>query len=336
MHLRSRRISDQHQSLISLEGSGNDVFYVAPSFHTTSRLNSAYADHEVWNRSFRIRPSEIGPLADDGPHHVTFLSPTGQWRFYSENPSTGGRALGSEEIATMPLQRIRERGERSLREQLPDLDHTLLTVVKERNAQRNERERIDVQELVTEVDLLRRAAYIARQLVVSVRKFPFLEVSPTVLRLPTALCFSRAVVAVLSTSNRKPGLRRLRWKRPHEAVVGLRQVDREVVGGVRRFAQERTLRIQWAAQGTELFDFPGLPLQCGGTSKLPKSHVQPFQSVVGAYRAFLCKSANVPISAARARNCAGSPEGISNRSNFCWGTRRSRPRKNTLRVSRTL
>jgi hypothetical protein len=163
MHLRSRKISDQHQSLISLEQSGNDVFYVAPRFHTTSGLNSAYAIHQVWNRSFRIRPFEIGPLPDDNPHHVTFQPAAAQWRFYSEESSREGLALGSEEIATMLLHSIRQRGERTLRDQLPDIDHTLLRIVRERNATRNERERIDVEELVVESDPLRRVAFIARQ-----------------------------------------------------------------------------------------------------------------------------------------------------------------------------
>jgi len=161
--VRSRKISDQHQSLISLDQNGNDVFYVAPSFHTTSELNSAYASHQVWNRSFRIRPFEIGPLPDDRRHHVAFQPSTGQWRSYSENPSKEGRALRSEEIATVLLQRIKQRGDRNFRDQLPDLDQALLTIVRDRNVQRNERDWIDVQELAAEVDPLRRVAYIARQ-----------------------------------------------------------------------------------------------------------------------------------------------------------------------------
>jgi hypothetical protein len=163
MHLRSRKISDQHQSLVSLEQSGNDVFYVAPGFHTTSELNSAYANRQVWNRSFRIRPSAIGPLPDDARHHVTFQQPTAQWRFYSQEPSREGHGLGSEQITTMLLRKIKERGERNLRDQVTELDTKLLTIVRDRNAERNERERIDVQELAAENDPLRRVAYIARQ-----------------------------------------------------------------------------------------------------------------------------------------------------------------------------
>jgi hypothetical protein len=163
MHLRSRKISDQHQSLISLQQAGNDVFYVAPTFHTAAGLNSAYANHQVWNRSFRITPSDIGPLPDDKRHHVTFLPPSGQWRFYSEDSLGEGHALNSEEIATMLMQSIRQRGERTLLDQVSDMDHSLLTIVRERNAERDERERINVEELMTEIDPLRRIAYISRQ-----------------------------------------------------------------------------------------------------------------------------------------------------------------------------
>jgi hypothetical protein len=163
MHLRSRKISDQHQSLISLQQSGNDVFYVAPSFHTASDLNTAYGSHQVWNRSFRIRPLAIGPLPDDKAHHVTFQQPMGQWRFYSEEGSIEGHGLRSEDITETLLHRIRERGERSLRDQLPDIDHTLQKIVRERNVARRERERIDIEELGVNVDPLPRIAYLARQ-----------------------------------------------------------------------------------------------------------------------------------------------------------------------------
>jgi hypothetical protein len=62
MHLRPGLISDQHQSLLSLEQAGNEVLYAAPSFHTTIDLNAAYTQRQVWARSFKILPSSIGPL----------------------------------------------------------------------------------------------------------------------------------------------------------------------------------------------------------------------------------------------------------------------------------
>lgn len=163
MHLRSRAISDQHDSLIALEAAGNEVFYVAPAFHTTVDLNAAYGDHQVWNRSFRIRPSQVGPLPDDKRHHVTFREATGAWGFYSEDPSKKGRALNTTEIADSLSGQIKARGDRSLRDQVLELDFSLLSIVKQRNATRREKEQIDVHLLETNVPPLRRLAYLARQ-----------------------------------------------------------------------------------------------------------------------------------------------------------------------------
>lgn len=163
MHLRSRLISDQHQSLLSLEQAGNDVFYVAPGFHTTGELNTTYAQRRVWSRSFRINPTLIGPLPDDQPHHVTFQQPSGIWRFYSDEPFKEGRAPETEEISASLQRRIAERGERNLRDQIGALDTSLQAIVNARNIERNERERINVHELGDHVEPLRRVAYIARQ-----------------------------------------------------------------------------------------------------------------------------------------------------------------------------
>lgn len=163
MHLRPRLISDQHQSLLSLEQAGNTVFYVAPGFHTAMALNINYAQRRVWDQSFRINPTLIGPLPDDGPHHVTFHQPSGIWRVYSDNPSKEGRAPEKGEIAGLLKRRIAERGKRNLHEQIGELDASLQTIVKSRNIERNERERVDIRELGDQVDPLRRVAYIARQ-----------------------------------------------------------------------------------------------------------------------------------------------------------------------------
>jgi len=163
MHLRSRRLSDQHESLLSLEQAGNEVFYAAPSFHTRSELNTFYAQRRVWSQSFRIRPASIGSLTDDKAHHVTFQQPGGTWRFYSEEPSKEGRAPSTEEINGILERKIAERGRRGLREQLPELDASILRIVEERNLERRQRDRVDIHELLEPVDPLRRVAYLARQ-----------------------------------------------------------------------------------------------------------------------------------------------------------------------------
>jgi hypothetical protein len=163
MHLRPSRISDQHQSLISLEQAGNEVYYVAPTFFKRDELNSAYADRQVWNRSFRTKPSAIGPLPNDKSHHVSFDPLTGNWRVYSEDPSRGGRASTTTEITEELQRRIKERGERNLREQIPELDRNLIEIVEHRNRERNLRERVSVAELGPDIDPLTRVSYLARQ-----------------------------------------------------------------------------------------------------------------------------------------------------------------------------
>jgi hypothetical protein len=94
---------------------------------------------------------------------VTFQQASGTWRFYSDEPSNEGRAPETGEIAGSLQRHIAERGRRNLREQIGDLDASLQAIVKSRNIERNERERVDIRELGDHVDPLRRVAYIARQ-----------------------------------------------------------------------------------------------------------------------------------------------------------------------------
>ena len=72
MHLRPARHSRQHAMLLDLEATGEIVFYAAPKFHLPSELNTAYLSRTMIQRSFFIRPSEIGPLPDEWDHHVSF------------------------------------------------------------------------------------------------------------------------------------------------------------------------------------------------------------------------------------------------------------------------
>jgi hypothetical protein len=162
MLLRSKKISDQHESLLSLEQAGNEVFYVAPGFHTTADLNTHYAQRRVWDRSFRITPALIGPLPDDASHHVTFRQSSGAWRFYSDDPTNEGHGLTTEEITASIATRIAESGKRNLRDQVEELDASLTGIVNTRNKERHERERLNIGELVDR-DPLQRVAYIARQ-----------------------------------------------------------------------------------------------------------------------------------------------------------------------------
>ncbi len=72
MYLMPLKYSEQHNLLLDLESQYKLVFYAAPKFHLTTHLNDAYIKDEVIERSFFIRPKEIGPLPDDERHYVSF------------------------------------------------------------------------------------------------------------------------------------------------------------------------------------------------------------------------------------------------------------------------
>lgn len=74
MHLRPAGRSKQHKLLLKLENNYSEVYYCAPGFFQTIELNDAYGNHHVYDRSFFMRPSEIGPLPDKWRHHIAFQS----------------------------------------------------------------------------------------------------------------------------------------------------------------------------------------------------------------------------------------------------------------------
>ncbi|MCL4258008.1 MAG: hypothetical protein KJZ53_05705 [Anaerolineales bacterium] len=68
----SRRRSPQHELLLNLELSGQDVFYVAPAFHRIAQLNNFYLNREVIPNSIFLQPTTIGLLPDDDDHYFLF------------------------------------------------------------------------------------------------------------------------------------------------------------------------------------------------------------------------------------------------------------------------
>jgi hypothetical protein len=86
MHIRPARHSDQHQLLLDLENTGEEVYYVAPEFHTTEELNTHYAVSTVAANSVWFRPSDIGILPDNDDHYVAFEPANSTAYFCSRNP----------------------------------------------------------------------------------------------------------------------------------------------------------------------------------------------------------------------------------------------------------
>lgn len=84
MHLRPRRFSRQHALLLNLQAPSRNVYYVAPHFHQTWRLNWCYLNRQVATWSIFVPPSAIGPLPNDADHYVAFLQEKAY--FCSRNP----------------------------------------------------------------------------------------------------------------------------------------------------------------------------------------------------------------------------------------------------------
>jgi hypothetical protein len=108
MHLRPARFSQQHEMLLDLEATGQEVYYCAPMFHQPEELNEAFMQSCVRARSIWIRPSDIGPLPDDNDHHLSF-EPGSPWTFFSE-PRRLEAKRGFEDVATELTERLRKRG----------------------------------------------------------------------------------------------------------------------------------------------------------------------------------------------------------------------------------
>ena len=109
MYLRTSRMSRQHEMLMALEHSDQEVYYCAPRFHKVEELNDAFARNDIRARSVWRRPSEIGTLDDDAEHHVSFGPQGGSLLVLSEPRYTeGGRGFG--DLAKDFRRLLRERG----------------------------------------------------------------------------------------------------------------------------------------------------------------------------------------------------------------------------------
>ena len=64
--------SKQHEMLIALQISGNEVRYAAPKFHARKDLDANFRNHSLLSRSLYVKPLEIGPLPDAQPHSYAF------------------------------------------------------------------------------------------------------------------------------------------------------------------------------------------------------------------------------------------------------------------------
>lgn len=114
MHLFPRTESRQHGLLLDLENQGNAVFYGAPEFHQQHEFNAAYLTRRVEQRSWFFRPVDIGPLLDDGPHHVAFRAGEDHGWFCST--PTPLKCFKGLQLATHLAEKVRVEGKRAVSE----------------------------------------------------------------------------------------------------------------------------------------------------------------------------------------------------------------------------
>jgi hypothetical protein len=159
MHLRSARVSRQHEMLLDLELSGQEVYYSAPMFHEPEELNAAFLASAVRVRSVWIRPSEIGPLPDERDHHVSF-EPGSPWTLFSE-PVRLKTKRDFKEVTDSLRRQVQERGRTSLtRESLEQLAEEI-TAIADKRREIHVRQKGVTREVARMAAPLQRVAYYA-------------------------------------------------------------------------------------------------------------------------------------------------------------------------------
>jgi hypothetical protein len=108
MLIRRSSVSEQHQLLLDLEASGQEVYYSVPAFHRHRELDDAFLARQVRARSLWLRPSDVGPLPDTQQHHVSFR-PGGPWAVFSRRRDIQGRDF--QKVAFHLAERVRLAGD---------------------------------------------------------------------------------------------------------------------------------------------------------------------------------------------------------------------------------
>lgn len=96
MHLRSKKVSPQHDLLLALEKRLRTkrlgkVFYAAPLFFKNATFNRHYLAQQIPAQTRFIAPSAIGLWEDEEPHHVSFDSKSSPLVFCTGAPRSLGR-----------------------------------------------------------------------------------------------------------------------------------------------------------------------------------------------------------------------------------------------------
>lgn len=85
MKIRSKTKSKQHKLLVQLAKQGEDVRYIAPAFHTVDEFDYHYLNGRILGNSASFDVLEIGEIADNKAHCMTYTPWSDHGFFHSEN-----------------------------------------------------------------------------------------------------------------------------------------------------------------------------------------------------------------------------------------------------------
>jgi hypothetical protein len=110
--LMPKKLSDQHDLLLSLDDGSNEVYYAAPLFNTQNELNNYYTAHTVLKNCIFIKPNTIGPLSDDGDHHVSIDDDPSRGFLFSSQPKQIGPLQTGLSFSSSLLEKVSREEER--------------------------------------------------------------------------------------------------------------------------------------------------------------------------------------------------------------------------------
>ena len=122
--------SRQHILLLDLEDKGEQVYYVAPAFHSPQELAVHYANRVVCKNSIFVRPSFDGiqgRFIDEEWHHISFRL-EGPWHFYSSPKELKGD-YGFERFSSDVEKSLDKIGDMPLSVHLDKVFETLTTIL---------------------------------------------------------------------------------------------------------------------------------------------------------------------------------------------------------------
>ena len=128
MPLRPRGRSQQHKLLLKLEATGKAVYYVAPAFYQDQEFNRAYTNRSILKQSVMISPAAIGPLPDDGNHHIAFERAQVPFGYLLSQDWRRVEILSWED-AISPMNQRRPPAEWPLPELLSEMEGQMLEIV---------------------------------------------------------------------------------------------------------------------------------------------------------------------------------------------------------------